>query len=227
MTKNFKLCDLIEDFTLYPRQGVDSTNVIAIADILTAGGTVPPPTVDKKTLRISDGFHRTRAYRRVFEADYKILCEVVDYATEAELFLDAIRRNSGHGKRMNHNDQARANVRAQELGVSEEEVATSMGLTMERFQKLMEYRFTGTKTDKRPDCVLKNTVRHMANTGKRLTKAQVEAMPKLGGMNQLFYVNQVLLLINNGMLDMANEKLMERLDELADKITDLRKAVAA
>lgn len=55
---------------------------------------------------------------------------------------------------------------------------------------------------------LKKTIQHMA--GKTLTTGQQKANEKLSGMNQSFYVNQVILLIENGLID-EKENLYERL----------------
>jgi hypothetical protein len=67
---------------------------------------------------------------------------------------------------------------------------------------------------------LKRTIQHMA--GRTLTAAQMAVNKKLSGMEQLFYVNQIVLLIENGLLDMANEDLVERLRHLAGLIRKLR-----
>jgi hypothetical protein len=61
---------------------------------------------------------------------------------------------------------------------------------------------------------LKRTIAHMA--GRRLTKAQSQANDGLSGMNQSFYANQLISLIENGLLDKADEKLFERLTRLRE-----------
>ncbi len=227
MTKRIKLSELVLDYTLYPRPSVDSANVTSLVAALEAGVELPACTVDEKSKRVADGFNRVTAYRRLFGDDYMVACRLVKYATEAELFLDAIRLNAAHGKRLNTHDLARSTAIARRLGASDDQISASMGVTAKRFEKLIEARFTGARGDERPERVIKRTVGQLADTGKKLTKGQIEIMPKIGGMSQLFYVNQIHLLIDAGMLDTANERLMERLAELGDKISGMSKAVAA
>lgn len=73
---------------------------------------------------------------------------------------------------------------------------------------------------------LKNTVRHLA--GKVLTTKQVDGNVKAGGMNQLFYVNQIVNLLENDLLDFSNMKLIDRLqylkELLPEKMRDLELA---
>lgn len=227
MTKRIKLSDLVLDFTLYPRPSVDSANVASLVGALESGTKLPDVTVDEKSLRVSDGFNRVTAYQRVFGDDYMVPCRVVKYGNDAELFLDAIRLNAAHGKRLNTHDLARSTAIARRLGATDDQISVSMGVTSTRFERLINARFSGAKNDERPERVIKRTVIQLADTGRRLTQEQIATMPKLGGMSQIFYVNQLHLLIDSGMLDTANERLMERLDELAAKLTLIREKVAA
>lgn len=218
MKKQIKLAELVLDYTLYPRPSIDSANVTALVAAIEAGATLPEIVVDDKSLRVVDGFHRVAAYRKVFGDDHAIPCQVRNYATDAELFLDAVRLNAAHGRRLTTHDLARSTAIGRKLGATDEQIAYSMGVTSQRFEKLIAARFTGFKADERPERVVKRTVIQLADTGKRLTKDQIGAMPKIGGMSQLYYVNQLHLLIDNDMLDTGNEGLMARLAELGTKI---------
>jgi hypothetical protein len=59
--------------------------------------------------------------------------------------------------------------------------------------------------------------------GMELSKEQTEAIKTLGGNNQTFYVNQLLTLIESGLLDTGNPGLMERLALLRDRLVKLLK----
>ena len=67
---------------------------------------------------------------------------------------------------------------------------------------------------------LKNTVRQQF-AGKRLNQRQVEANDRLSGMNQQFYANQLIELIESKMLDLKDEKLMARLKILNDFLDEI------
>jgi len=93
-----KIRDLVFDWTFYPRKEVDQATVENYARALEAGAAFPPIRVGlyqgKKI--VVDGFHRVAARQR-------FLMEVIDaqilsFETEADLFAEAVRLNSSHGK---------------------------------------------------------------------------------------------------------------------------------
>ena len=102
------LSELVEDWELYPRHSVDNSHVQTLALALETGATLPPIVADIKTKRITDGWHRARAYKRVVGNAAVVDVELVKYANEEELMYDAVVRNSRHGRRLDAIDQTRA-----------------------------------------------------------------------------------------------------------------------
>jgi hypothetical protein len=209
-----KAAVLVEDFDLYPRADVDSTHVAHIADAIEAGVEMPPVIACRKTKRIVDGFHRRRAHIRVFGDDADIRVVWNEYASEAELFEEAMRLNAAHGRNITSSDRTKCAIMANKLGISSDRIADALHVTVEKIESLLQYkvRVEGSRTP----AILKYPVRHLAKREEPvvLTKSQAEVMPRLGGNNQTFYVNQLIMLIENDMLDRSNEKLMERLEIL-------------
>jgi len=94
-----KIADLVFDWNLYPRKEVDHKNVVKnYARALKAGCVFPPVKValfhGKKI--IVDGVHRISS-RKLLNIDY-VDCVVLPFDSEAELFAEAVRLNSTHGK---------------------------------------------------------------------------------------------------------------------------------
>ncbi len=218
MTK-IKLAELVFDMTIYPRHDVDAHHVNDIARAIEAGCEMPPIIVEKKTRRIIDGFHRGKAMMKMHEPEHEI--EVIEktYRSERDLFLDAIRYNSSHGKNFDSHDRAHCTIMASHMGIDDKELASVLHVDEEYIGKLRVDRtaFTGKLTasaehpgDKqRLQVPIKRTIKHMA--GKVLSKGQCDANDRLSGMNQSFYVNQVITLIENKLLDESDEGLFERL----------------
>ena len=71
-----KVAAIVEDFNLYVRHSVDEYHAREIADHIEWGGSVPPIIVDKASMRLIDGFHRVRAYRRLYGSDAAIKAEL-------------------------------------------------------------------------------------------------------------------------------------------------------
>jgi len=223
MTKTHAVADLIEDFSLYPRKRVDDTHVANLASAIQSGAQLPPIVVCAKSLRIVDGFHRTRAYRRVYGDDYKVECEANIYKDDAALFLDAMRRNANHGVALCAHDRAHCLLVSQRLGIADPDICSALNATPVILAGIRAHSFGKLSGKPRNSAsaadmavVLKASVQHMA--GKTLTKPQVDAMPFLSGMRQAFHANQLIRLIETGMLDTGNEALMARLQVLRDAL---------
>lgn len=200
--------ELVLDFTLYPRVSVDPQHVSYIMEAIRAGASFPPVIVDKKSKRVIDGFHRIKAALRL-SPDAKIAVEWRSYRNEAEMLLEAVALNAGHGRMLAMYDRTRCVVLADALGIDPARIATALNLTVER---VVELRATRTATFGGELVPLKRTLLHM--TGKRLTNAQEKAQQKLSGMNQVFYANQLITLIEADLLDTENPALMTALGKL-------------
>lgn len=61
--------------------------------------------------------------------------------------------------------------------------------------------------------------------GRKLTKRQAEANERLSGMNQQFYANQLIELLESKMLDTEDEHLIERLRVLHGLLDEVLAAV--
>jgi hypothetical protein len=213
-----KLSQLKEDFSVYPRVDVDSGHVSHIADAMRAKAHIPDLIVEDKSLIIVDGLHRQRALYKVHgDKAKKLEIRVIarTYENRRQLFLDASSLNSAHGRSMTSYDRRHALITADKLGIDAAAIATALNTTLE---KLEGYRvMCATVDNTRVVTPLKTSVRHLAGT--EITEQQAAALPRLGGNNQMFYVNQLITLIDTKMLDLKNEALMERLKELQQKLS--------
>ena len=232
--KKVNISELILDYTLYPRTKVDSQHVSYMVESLRAGVALPPVIIDEKSKRIIDGFHRISAHKRYFNDDEKIMVIMKRYNSDQEMFLDAMRYNASHGRSLTSYDKAHCVLRSEELNIDPEVVASALNLTTEKIGELRTERIgelktvvpssggkrRKTATGKRGKLFpLKRTIEHKAGT--ILNEDQMAANDKLSGANQSFYVNQIILLIENDLLDTENEKLMTRLDYLGGLLSNI------
>lgn len=217
--REMKCAELVLDFDLYPRQQIDSQHVSEMIEADKAGVEFEPVVVDKKSKRITDGFHRHRKQVRMHGPDATIMAIEKDYKTDADMFLDAMRYNANHGRALATYDRAHAILLAGRLGIDDKGVADALGMTMERVATLRVDRHAKAGNGKLGRSVaIKRTIGHMA--GKKLTSGQVAVNKKLGGMNQLFYVRQLLMLFEEDLIDRENEELMKELKVLREKLSE-------
>lgn len=217
--KQVKAADLILDFDLYPRNSIDAHNISSIIDALSAGVQLPPVVVDKKSLRVVDGFHRVKASLAHFGEDAKIAVAEKAYRDEREMFLDAMRYNANHGAKLDSCDRTHCLLVAERLRISTEDVAGALRVSVD---KLAALRIDRTARSGSLTIPLKRTIQWKA--GQTLTKQQVSANGRLSGMNQQFYANQLITLLEADLLDRADELLMSRLKVLYDLLgSELKK----
>ncbi|MCZ6655594.1 MAG: hypothetical protein O7D91_21505 [Planctomycetota bacterium] len=207
-----KTSSLVLDFDLYPRQQVDSHHVGEMIEAEKAGIEFPPVVADVKSKRVTDGFHRVRKQLSVYGDDGEIACVLKRYKNEKEMLLDAMRYNSAHGRNLTAYDKAHCIVLADNFDIGDEEVAAALSITAEKIVEVRSSKHATTGNGKVRAIALKHTIRHMA--GKKLTKGQAEANRKLGGMNPLFWVNQLVILLENELIDAENEDLAIGLKKL-------------
>ena len=214
-TRKRLVSGLIEERKLFPRASKSSNLVRQFAEALRAGVVLPPIVAERETSRIVDGFHRVAAHRKVYGPEALVDVVERDYADEGEMFLDAMRLNSAHGSRLAPYDQLRCIGIAQGLSIDPARVAGALSVTPSYLGELSSRRL-GTELATRSPVPLKRTIEHMR--GRPLTTAQMEANQKLGGQSQGFYLNQINLLVENGLLDLEDSRVRDGLRRLKENL---------
>jgi hypothetical protein len=213
-----KVAELILDYNLYPRQRVDSYHVSEMVESLKAGANFPPVVAESASKRVVDGFHRCAALQRIYKEKAEVDVILKKYASEALMYEDAMRLNSTHGRNLTSYDKAHCILKGRELGLHDAVIADALHITTDRIGSLIEERWTA------DEHVVKATMSHMA--GKTLNKKQREFIPKAGGMDQLFYINQVLALLETNLIDWSREKVIETLNRLYEVLGKRLKVLA-
>ena len=204
--KRMKAAELILDWNLYARQRVDNYHVSEMVESLKAGTVFPPVIADDASKRVVDGFHRITAVLRLYKEAAEIDVMLKKYASEAEIYEDAMKLNSTHGRNLTSYDKAHCILRGREFGLTDDRIADALHMTMDRITRLIKERWTAEQD------VLKKTVDHFA--GESITKKQREFIPRAGGMDQLFYINQVIALLETNSIDWDREKVKTALLKL-------------
>lgn len=94
MINKIKISDVIIEKELYPRTELDQENVNQYRDAIDK----LPPIVVSKDMILIDGYHRLTAHR--LEKIEEINAEILDITDKKEILLEAIRRNTTHGKQL-------------------------------------------------------------------------------------------------------------------------------
>lgn len=215
---------LIEDDSIYPREKIDNSHVSSLAHTLESGVVLPPLIVEETSRRIIDGFHRKRAWQRIFGENVEVPVELRTYASEAELFADAVRLNAGHGRKLDRQDQVRCALRLQALGVGEQQIAVALQTT-EVSVKNMLVKVVIVKHDPATDGELrpaKPVAYPRAGEGPReLNTQQYQVMRSSSGYRTAQTVTQLTRELESSLVDLDTPGLREKLRNLAEVITGL------
>lgn len=226
-TEMLPVASLVEDLDFYPRVQIDSTHVGYIAEAIKSGQKMPPIVVDRKTKIIIDGLHRHRAIKRLTKGEGLIEAELRDYEDRKNMLLDAIALNAQHGKALSTCDREHCAILAEQIGLSGMRLRTVLHMTIKTYERIKQRivieRSTGEKV------ATKRTFEPVIISRglKTFTDRQIETNARSSGMTQVFYVNQVIDIIEANLLDEKNVTLMENLAKLRDLLNGYFKAKKA
>ncbi len=148
-TTKVRAIELVFDWNLWPRQSaqkLDGTNLARMKEALKTGFTMPPIIVDKKSMRIIDGFHRTRAVLDVFGDDGKLDAVLKDYEDDGEMFLEAGATNHHHGLPMSPKDRAHFIAKCRRMKIPWPAVAKALSSDPEKLKAFVKARTAKTQT---------------------------------------------------------------------------------
>ncbi len=211
MATKIKISKLVLDYNIYPRAEIKAFSVNQMVEAMEAGAILPPIKVDKKSKRVVDGFHRVRAYQKMHGPEAEIPAELKEYASEADMFAEAMALNVVHGSNLTPFDKARCLAKAEELKIETPLVARALNMTVESLSDLKASRLGYFQAK---PIVLKRTLVHLA--GEDLTEKQIEYNRQAGGMPCTFYINQLIAMLEAEAIEWKNEKVVYGLKRLHD-----------
>jgi len=209
-----KASEMIEDLAIYPRNIVDDVWTGTLAHHLRNGAILPPVLVNKKDKRIVDGFHRRRAYIRVHGTDCEIPAEEMAFKTEAEMFLESMRRNGIHGKPLSTVDRIRCVSLGETLGLTVEVIAAVLHVEPIKLGATAVLR-----TAQGPAGEMVIMKRDMTRGNGQLSKEQKKAANAAFGKIAL-YAKLLFDLLNLNMLDLSQVGIAEDLYALRDLLNE-------
>jgi hypothetical protein len=156
-----------------------------------------------------DGFHRYHAALAVQGEEGSIAVTFKSYASEQELFLEAVSLNARHGIPFESIDLAHAMLKAQDIGIQVEQLAVALAVTPNTLYAIQTRRYASSADG---TVILKAPVSHMA--GGRLNRRQVAVNDKLVGMQASYYINRVIDLLSEKMFNLDDPNIISKLEEL-------------
>lgn len=183
---------IVIDGAIYPRSSVSEFNVNRLVAALKTNAKLPPILVEAKTYRLVDGRHRYEAYKKEQLKTIEVIEKV--YASEADLFADAVRCNIGHGEPLDQYTVRNAIIRLTAYGYEREQISDVVRLPLDMIEKI-ERGFAASQDGK--PLALKGGLNHLK--GQTLDPQQIEINKHYSGGKAIFYVKQICDLLENNM----------------------------
>lgn len=199
---------IVLDDAIYPRSSVSEFNVNRLVAALKTGVKLPPIIVEAKTYRLVDGRHRYEAYKKEGLKTIEVIEKV--YASEADLFADAVRCNIGHGEPLDQYTVRNAIIRLTAYGYERERISEVVRLPIEQIEKIERGFAAG--QDGKP-VALKGGLNHLK--GRTLDSQQIEINKHYSGGKAIFYVRQICELLENDMAP-TSAGFTSEMDRLVD-----------
>ena len=215
------LASLIFDGTVYPRHSVDMSHVADIARAIEAGQEIPLPVVERKTKRIVDGWHRCKAYQKILGRGGEIEADLRSYPDELTLLKDAVRLNSGQGRKLDQQDRTRSAIMLEQAGMPVTEIADTLRTTENRVRELLvRVVLVRPKGGGDPERQPAKPVTYPASGAgpRELSEAQYQVMQSSNGHRTAQTVTQLTAELESGVTDLTAPGLPGKLWRLHDVI---------
>jgi hypothetical protein len=121
-----------------------------------------------------------------------------------------MRLNSGHGRSLTPYDKVRSLAIGGRLGLTPQQIAGALRITVHKAEGLVQGRMSA------DGLALKRTMAHLA--GEELTPLQRSYNKRAGGLDQIFYINQVALMLESDSVDWENARVREGVKRLAEAL---------
>jgi hypothetical protein len=186
------------------------------------GDKFPALVITPENIIVS-GNTRYAAYCDEYPEDHEVSVEVRKYANHTDMIEDSIRENIRHGDRLEGIQKKRAIHKLLSLGKTAEDLSALLGMSVKRIEHYAGlYVIIRGGKERKP---VKRGLEHMA--AKSVTRNQYEHHER---RDRAFSVhaqcNQLIRWIENGWVDMDDERNIESLCRLAEVIDEKVRAVA-
>jgi hypothetical protein len=228
------LKQLLLDKEFYPRAGTNWQTIVKYKEAMQSGAQFPPVLVGKtrKSVNIGkkhypvyvvlDGWHRINATKA--KGDYRVLA-IETQKPKKEWFIEAAIANLSHGLSLSAYDVARIIQRLKEEDVPDARISEIVKMRPEKVEKFLANRIvkdvSGTET------IIKAPLKHLVSEESTLTQEKLQELQEgLSGYSQISLLDQLIHLIENGLLDVENKTVRERLEKLQEYVSRLFSSVA-
>lgn len=207
--------DVKFDKEVYPRVIVDWITSSRYFNALKSGAKFPPITVAQLDgiYILVDGAHRLQARKGLKETH--VQCEILTGLTKKEIYLEAVKRNTEHGRQLSTQEITNVVLTLEMWNMSKEQISEIVRIPTDKIEPFVAKRTTRI-TETQEEISLKSPLRNLAGI-------EIDEEPNqkhLNGSSQLSTLNMVILLLERKWLDTTSQLVMNKLQRIVNLAKD-------
>ena len=207
--KVLRIKDVVIDESVYPRINVDWVTTARYLNALKSGANFPPIVVallDGKYILV-DGGHRLKAYEANKETH--IQAEVLEDLDMKAIYIEAVKRNSEHGRQFSTQEVTKICITLTEWGESQEVISELVRIPTDKITPFVAKRMTriaGTGQE----IPLKATIKHFADVD---FQEPINQKAIMGG-NQKSVLETFIRLMENNWINLEDKAVITKLKKI-------------
>jgi len=219
--KTVKLKQLVQDADILAIRPVNTFFVSRYRQAMRAGADFPALVVEKETNAIISGNHRYEAMMEEYGEDHECTVIYQSYSSEADRLEAAVKDNARHGNPLDGISRKRVACRLAELGRSPEQIASLLGVTVRRVEKIGDMTVLVRCGGGRKWEPVKHGLEHIS--GKTVAKATYdEHIKRDRGVPFGTTAAQIVRWIDNGWIDITDPETAEQVNNLSEALDRLK-----
>lgn len=225
IVKAVALKDVVFDKTVYPRTGSYWLTSYDYSNSLKSGAKFPPITLalhDGKLILV-DGKHRLEAFGS--NKKKTIPAEIYTGWNMEKIFVESIKRNIAHGRVLSPYEKRLCIMKLREMKITNKDISKLIQIPYEKLGNFVGQRLISSTTGKEFDLeIIKSGIKHIAGGSYDEIETQtISGIQKnLSIGNQISLFNQLIYLLNGGLVDLNDKKIQESINKLFKLIKPLR-----
>jgi hypothetical protein len=216
-TEILKVREIRFEQDLYPRNKPSWQLSHEYTEKVKMGIKFPPIIVGKYKGKkyLIDGYHRLDAYKnnKVEFVD----CETINYNDKKQMFIDAVKYNSTHGRPYTFQEKIGIVMRLEKINVDKNTISKIIGISTNNIKRFKAERIT--TSPRGEQIVLKAPFKHLAGQG--IDKEQMEANVRTVGKGQHQLISMLIRMVESDSIDLENKAIMASLKHLYKNLKNI------
>jgi len=213
-----KISSVKIDEKLYPRTSVDWTTSAKYYNALKSGANFPPILVAKKGFKyvLIDGGHRLKAHKDFGETH--IQAEVVKGWTDEQIYTEAVRLNSQHGRNFSTQEITKIILTLQEWNKSKKEISALVSIPVKELDTFVAKRISPLTSGSGMEA-LKSPLKHLA--GIPQNDNEIDEQGVLASRGQIQLLENVLTMLEHDWFNLQSAMVRAKLKKIYKALTPL------